>query len=311
MSNQQGTVEAVQLLSEDVRREIDLFLTAKRRAVVFALAEDGEAVQGDLAVKIGSTVTSLANMTQKFDKFHHKLLESERFGKYRLYRLSALGKAYVEGAGQGDTGPPDEDLDEEERRLFREAETSLACFRERYKDDWRVKLDDALLWRTRNYRGLGDESGEKLVNRYLASLEQLVTRESYAVFEKVLALLQDEILRNRMEVYMERFQPFLPVLRSLKDSPASFDVRGALRDAFCGREAAKTVDSIETIGWKIDEYNALKKAAEELRDIAAGYDEKQIYILFQGLLPNLDDLSFYLAQIIYGQRGPGEGMGFL
>lgn len=309
MSNQQETVESVQLLSDEVRHEIDLFLTAKRRAVVFALAEGGEAVQGDLATKIGSTVTSLANMTQKFDKFPHKLLESERFGKYRLYRLSALGRAYVEGTEQRDADPPDEDLDEEDRRIFREAETSLVCFRERYKDDWRVKLDDALLWRIRGCGSMGNESDEELVNRYLASLEQLVMRENYAAFEKALALLRDEILRNRMEAYMERFQSFLPVLRSLEDSPISFDVREVLRDAFCGQEAAEVVNYIGAIGWKPDEYTALKKVAEELTDITAGYGKKQIYVLFQGLLPNLDDLSFYLAQIIYSRQNPREEAG--
>ena len=306
MNNQQATVENRQPLPEDIRREIDVFLTAKRRAVVFALAEDGEDVQGDLAARIGSTVTSLANIIQKFDKFPYKLLESERSGKYRLYRLSELGKAYVEGGKQADTGPPDEDLDDEERRLLREAETSLACFRERYKDDWKVKLDDALVWRIRSYKYLGDEAGEKLVNRYLACLEQLVMRESYVVFEKVLALLKDEILQIRIEAYMERFQPLILVLRHLADKPASFDMRMMLRFAFNVRDASEAGEYIEAIGWKTSEYNKLKETAEELRGTAAGYGEKQIYLLFQGLLPDLDDLSFYLAQLIYGQHALGE-----
>lgn len=108
---------------------------------------------------------------------------------------------------------------------------------------------------------------------------------------------------------MERFQSFLPVLRSLEDSPISFDVREVLRDAFCGQEAAEVVNYIGAIGWKPDEYTALKKVAEELTDITAGYGKKQIYVLFQGLLPNLDDLSFYLAQIIYSRQNPREEAG--
>lgn len=306
MNDQQETIENRQPLSEAVRREIDIFLTAKRRAVVFTLAEDGEDVQGDLAAKIESTVTSLANIIQKFEKFPYKLLESERSGKYRRYRLSELGKAYVEGEKQLDTGPPDEDLDDEERRFLREAETSLACFQERYKDDWKVRLDDALVWRIRSYKYLGDEAGEKLVNRYLVCLEQLMMRESYVVFEKVLALLNDEILQFRIEAYMERFQPLILVLRDLADKSTSFDMRMMLKFAFNLRDASEAGDQIEAVGWKTGEYNKLKETAEKLRDATAGYGEKQIYLLFQGLLPDLDDLSFYLAQLIYGQHAQGE-----
>lgn len=306
MNNQQEPVETRQLLPEAVLREIDAFLTAKRRAVVLALAEEGELAQGDLAAKIGSPVTSLANITQKFEKFPHKLLESERSGKYRRYRLSELGKAYVEDQRQADTEPLDETLDDEERRLLRDAETSLTCFREQYKDDWRVKMDDALAWRIRSYKYLGDETGEKLVNRYLVSLEQLVMQESYAVYDKALTLLKDEILQTRAAAYMKRFQSLIPVLRHLEDQSISFDMRMMLRSAFNAQEASEAIDYIEAIGWEISEYNALKEAAKELRDVTAGYGEKQIYLLFQGLLPNLDDLSFYLAQLIYGQRTAAE-----
>lgn len=306
MNNQQGTFENGQPLPEAIRREIDVFLTAKRRAVVFALAEDGEDVQGDLAAKIESTVTSLANIIQKFEQFPHKLLESERSGKYRRYRLSELGKAYVAGEGQVDAGTPDEDLDDEERRILREAETSLNCFRERHKDDWKVRLDDALLWRIRNCKYLVEEADEKLVNRYLACLEQLEIRESYVVLEKVLALLKDEILRIRMDAYMKRFQPLILVLRHLADKSTSFDMRMMLRFAFNVRDASEAGRYIEAVGWKLSEYNKLKETAEELKDSTIGYGEKQIYLLFQGLLPGLDDLSFYLAQLIYGQHALGE-----
>lgn len=306
MKNQQEPAETGQLLTEAVRRETDAFLTAKRRAVVFALAEDEELSQGDLAAKVGSTVTSLANIIQKFEKFPHGLLESERSGKYRRYRLSDLGKAYVESLRQADAGTLDEDLDDEDRRLLREAETSLICFRERHKDDWTVRMDDALVWRIRSYQYLGDDADEKLVNRYLGCLEQLVMRESYTVFEKGKALLKDGILQLRIDAYMKRFLPLAQVLRRLGDRPAAFDTRMMLRFAFNVRDVSEAKDHIEAAGWKIDEYNALKTAAEELRDITAGYGEKQVYLLFQGLLPGLDDLSFYLAQLIYGRHAQGE-----
>lgn len=306
MKSQQEPTETGQLLSETDRREIDVFLTPKRRAVLFALAEDGELAQGDLAAKVESTVTSLANIIQRFEKFPHRLLESERSGKYRRYRLSELGRAYVEGMRQTDAGDFDEDLDDEDRRLLLEADTILICFRERHKNDWTVKMDDALVWRIRSYQYLGDDADEKLVNRYLGCLEQLVMRGSYTVFEMGKALLKEEILQLRIDAYMSRFQPLVQILRHLEDRPAAFDMRMMLRFAFNARDVSEAKEHIEAAGWKIDEYNALKTTAEELRDITAGYGEKQVYLLFQGLLPGLDDLSFYLAQLIYGRHAQGE-----
>lgn len=306
MNNQQERTDSRVPLSADKRREIDDFLTDKRRAVVFTLAEDGEDVQGDLASKIGSPVNSLANIIQKFEGFPHKLLESERAGKYRRYRLSELGWAYVEGVRQADSESSDADLNETERQLLQEAEISLACFQERYRTgSWKEKMDDALLWRIRNGSFADDElseASEKQVNRYLACLEQLDMQESHEVYERVKELLEDEILQVRAEAYMVYFRPFIPLLRQLKDRSASFDMRMMLSAAFHVWDSAEATDYIEAAGWKLSEYDALKETAKKLRRITANYDERRIYLLFQGLLPGLDDLSFYLAQLIYGQH---------
>lgn len=306
MNDRQETTGSRIPLSVDMRREIDDFLTDKRRAVVFTLAEDGEDVQGDLASKIGSPVNSLANIIQKFEGFKHKLLESERAGKYRRYRLSELGWAYVEGGRQADGESSDADLDETERQLLQEAEISLACFRERYRSDsWKEKMDDALLWRIRNAGSADDElseASEKQVNRYLACLEQLDMQESHEVYRRVKELLESEILQVRAEAYMAYFRPFIPLLRQLEDRRASFDMRMMLSAAFHARDPADAMGYIEAAEWKPNEYNALKETAKKLRRITANYDERRIYLLFQGLLPGLDDLSFYLAQLIYGQH---------
>lgn len=307
MNNQQDLDKIMQLPPGFTRQDIDEFLTPKRRAVVFALAEDGEDNQGELAAKIDSTVTSLANIIQKFEKAPFKLLESVRAGKYRRYRLTELGKSYVESVRRGEGGESGEDLDDGDRELFREAEISLACLRERYgEDDWQTKLDDALLWRIQKSNCLEDEAGEKLVNRYLACLERLQLRESYTAFDRVQELLEDKILKTRVNTYLKRFQAFVLLPRQLEDKSASFDQRQTLRFAFNMRDSSEASICIKAAGWTLEEYDKLKDAAKTLRSFTAEYSEKQIYLLFQGLLPELDDLSFYLTQLIHGQHAAEE-----
>lgn len=284
-----------QALDEQLFQEIDAFLTKKRRAVICTLAEKECLSQGELATAIGSTVTSLSNIIQRFDSFKHSLLEVERVGRYRRYSLSPLGRAYAtmkdiasEAAGQA--------VDDEEQRLFQIAQESLEKFKEKNSDeDWETNFEEALLRRVRSGVFL-DDASEALVDRYLHCLELLTMRGGYDTLEQALSLLTNPIHRTRIAAFMERFEPFSAVLRSIQNGAEPFDMCMILQSALSEQEADTVWEYLKAVGWKREDYDKLKKAVPALKRSVSEYRQRDIYQYFTCLLPDQKFLCSNIAQ---------------
>lgn len=106
--------------------KIARFLTPPKRGIVFrTLAAKEELSQGDLAKAVGSTATALSNLLSRFDKFEYKLLEVQNVGKYRYYKLSKYGRAYLEVVGRPTGCETECELNDKESLLLQEAEGSI------------------------------------------------------------------------------------------------------------------------------------------------------------------------------------------
>lgn len=293
-----------QLLDKAARKEIDNFLIPKkRRAVIYQLKERGELTQGELAAAIGSTVTSLYNIIKAFDTLSYRLFEVERTGKYRRYKLSALGWSYLadtkEANGQN-SGYFVSDL--ETQRLIQEAKESIEVFKAKNADKgWELCMDEALRKRISAGERL-DEESELLVDQYLRCIELLAIRGDFDAHDQVLDMLTNAIHRERVEMFMDRFEPFIAILQYLAGGGKAIHVCGILKAAFGVQPDSTAEPHINAVGWKDDEYYKLKQIAPELKNCIAGYSEDEIVQFFDRLLPLQGILSCYLAELLYNRR---------
>lgn len=284
------------LIDEQMRKEISYFLTKKRRAVINVLAEKGELSQGDIALAIASTPASLSNIILIFDQYKYKLLEGKSVGKYRYYTLSDLGKAYIEDMG-GEKGRKNKDiLNEQDIIFFQEAKECIEEFKKIHNDEWETKFDTALMRRIYGMGELLDDKSELLVNQYLKDIEILTVRNSDEILNKVFALLTNSILRDRIVSFMNYFDPFVVVLKSLEKKENILSIGMILRDVFNEESEVDVKKYIDKLGWKNDEYCKLKTIVPILKKCMYGYGIEEIYQYFNGLLPNQELLSMCISQ---------------
>lgn len=283
--------------------KITRFLGPKRRREVFdTLAVREEISQGDLAEAVNSTATALSNLLSRFDKFEYKLLESQSVGKYRYYKLSELGRAYLEAAVQNTDCEINGESNGTESILLQEAEESIEELKGLYDDKWESNFNKVLM-RLVNGRGFSlDKEGEMLVKRYLGCVELLSLRGDHTMLSSVLALITNDILQDDIELFMNYFEPFIAVLNALEHENKIFEAYMLVQAAFCESEEKAIESYIQAIKWHAGGYNQLRDTAQKLRECVSGYSEEDIYRYFTYLLPNQVQLSIYIARCICNDR---------
>ncbi len=287
------------VMDELAHEKITRFLAPKRRGAVFSTLSGGrELSQGDLAKAVDSTATALSNLLSKFEKFEYKLLEVENVGRYRYYKLSEVGRAYLEAVG----GPAEAETGSgEDRAIVQEAKEHLDAFKELYSDGWKTCFNGVMMRLIYGRGGELDEEGERLVSRYLRCVE-LLSLQSSPILSKALEELGDDILRDDVEKFMENFEPFTAVLNTLMQGMEPLAVYMIVKAAFCTEEEKAPEAYMEAIGWKGGRYDELRRTAEKLKVCVSGYGEEEIYRYFNRLLPDQGQLSLYIARCICGGR---------
>lgn len=286
------------VINSQMYREISNFLaTPKREALVRALDEAGELMQGQLAKEIDSSATSLANITARFEQFKYKLLDAKSVGKCRYYSLSELGIAYIRQMKEKNSAESNAGILEwEDGDLLRRAREALHGFELKQGESWQTQMDDALVRRTRGVGSLLDELSEQLVNQYLESLKRLILRESHEMLGQALGLLQNQILRDRVEAYMNCFEPFLPILSRLQKQDGIFGLLKGVEMIFTGKNDRDGEKFLKAAGLEDRECTRLKEIAAELRQRVGQYDEEELYRYFNSLLPDCELLSYSIAR---------------
>lgn len=300
----ENTVRAGKLLiNEQMSIEIANFLLpSKRSALVDTLYAEGELSQGELASKIDSSAASLANIMARFEQFDYKLLEVKIAGKYRIYSLSEIGKAYMrqtkEKADQRNNSKTLERVDEE---LLHKAEESVRGFglrQVKQSESWQTRFDEAMM---RRIHGIGDwldEESEQWVDQYLECLERLTLLENEGMLYKAMELLQSQILKERVGRYMDRFAHFLPVLKGLRNRKTSFNLFKGLEAVFTGKDKKTCTELLRASGLEELECTKLWDTAAILKKCVAEYSEEEIHQYFDSLLPDCGGLSYSIARWI-------------
>lgn len=295
-------------VDERTMEKIIRSVTARMNSVLLGLAEHGELSQGDLARAIGLNATALSNLLAKFERLEVKLLLMQSVGRYRYYRLSEAGRAYLEATGQtvSETGGEPESAD---AALYDEAKGALEALKQVHKEKWKGCFNKTVVALIQGRGSAQPREGEDLVYRYLRCVERLVMRNSHTTLDEVLDELSDDTLRDDVEEFMECFQNFTYILSTLEQGGDPTDVYLLIKSAFINEANRETELYAARIGWDNDGYTKLRKRAQTLKTCVNGYSEEEISRYFQILLPDQKPLSLYIARCICGTKGNGTPCG--
>lgn len=289
--------KSINILTEDQISEISEFAVRKREQIMRILWDNGELTQGDLAQRVNSTPTSMSNILLKFDRFKYKLLCCESRGIRKYYSLSDTGLFYMQYLNNRKMDKGDivfaNDL-----YLLQEAKNSINYFKDKADGDNEILMEDALL---RLCYGIDNESSWEDIDvflKYIYSIEKLLLLGNEVYFERAMSLMESEILRKRVDQFLEGFYLLRPILDLLEDQDNILDVYDMMEFAVKGAEEDVSRIARES-GWNI----SCAHIVQFFRRIKqVGKSRKHIFKMIMGYLPDKAELSAMITQLICTYR---------
>lgn len=289
--------KSINLLTEEQISEISEFAVRKREQIMGILWESGELTQGDLAQRVNSTPTSMSNILLKFDQFKYKLLCCESRGTRKYYSLSDMGAFYMQYLNNRKTDKGDivfaSDL-----YLFQEAKNSIKYFKDKAEDDNEILMEDALL---RLCYGIENESSWEDIDafqKYIYSIEKLLLLGNEVYFERAMRLMESEILRKRVDQFLEGFYLLRPILDLLEEQDNILDVYDMVEFAVKGAEEDVS-RIVRERGWNIP-CAQIVQFFRKIKQI--GKSREHTFKLITGYLPDKAELSAMITQLICTNR---------
>lgn len=292
-------------LNEKQIQEISDFVVRKREQIMMVLWSESELIQSELAKKVGSTVTSLSNILLRFDNFKYKLLEYDNRGVRKYISLSNIGILYMQFLNSEDTSSTNEKIiPSNHAYLLQEARNQIMYFREKAAegtaddtdDDTELLMENALLCL---YYGIANESTDGDVDallKYIYCLEKLIFSESDVYYAKVIELIQSDILKKRIEQFLEGFYLFLPILQILEDKNNILQIYSLIENIAKGN-IQEASDTVKEKNWDVD----CIKLLDYFKKITSSRkrSKEDIYKILCGCLPDKMELAAMLTQIIH------------
>ncbi len=284
-------------LTEKDRKEIDFFLSTKRKQVVEKLYEKKRISQGELAEEINTSTASLANILLKFRKFKYKLIDSQGEGKRQYYYLTDLGNAYIENCYNERKNSRNENvIFGDSFRVMQIVENSLVNLKKKYGDKWETMLDDALIACIRYY--MTDDKDVDEIDEFLFSVERALidNYENYSV--DILDLVSsNSILLNRFEKFFEMFGIITPLLQIWNDGIDRLKIYDYIENLLTDNE-----DRLEENVFQFSEKER-EKLINMMNCIVKKVRSKQeIYRLCNRITAGNQELSAYLTKEIYNKQ---------
>lgn len=295
--------------------KIDHFLKPKRREQAFSILSPCgmELAQGDYAVTMKVTATSLSNILAAYSNFEYKLLEVNSVGKYRFYKLSPLGRAYLKAKANA---PPADSGDccDESQEFLHEARTAVDALTRLLPDSWEVgmsRLLDARIYgrdteKVKQKFGLEDEAleqAERALDRYLTCVERAEFQNNSVMLNQILDLLPNMILRDLISDIVNVFSQFSTVIGAISDGKKSVYAYMMVKNAFGTPSESEVEKYAKLLGWDGKTFEALRETAKEMRkNISHLAEEEEVCRYFLHILPGQRDLCMYIARCICGDR---------
>lgn len=292
--------------------KIDHLLLTKRRSAVFnALPPGVQLSQRDLAKAIGASATALANILAIFNIFEYSLLETSSVGKYKFYRLSALGEAYFR-AKNASPLPADLPLDAGEHKLTYEAKAAIQAIKGLLPNSWESAI--CLLLDKRLYGhapidcqdrfGLSGDAIQEVegsLSKYLSCIQELELESDVSALEKVLSFTPSPAVKEHVTVISDIFGQFSPILNSLDSVSLSFDAHRVLSGIFSGEDAGVS-RHLKALGLSVEDHDRLRHTAVFFKETTSHMDEEGVYKYFSQIFPERASFCAYMAKCVCCER---------
>ena len=120
--------------------------------------------------------------------------------------------------------------------------------------------------------------------------------ESDVYYNKVMELIESDILKKRIEQFLEGFYLFLPILQILEDQSNILQVDSLIEKITEGN-IQEASDTVEEKSWNVD----CIKLSDYLHKITSSSkrSEEEIYKILYGCLPDKMELAAMLTRIIH------------
>ena len=285
-------------LNDKQIHEIQEFVVRKREQILWILWNENELPQGELAKKADSTTTSLSNILFKFEQFKYKLLNCESRGVRKYYSLSDIGMSYMQYLSDKGKEKANNIISTSGACLLQEARNCIKHFFDKTDGDGEILIEDALLCLNYDIDNESTDEDVEVFLKYIYCIEKLIIMENEVYFEKAIQLIQSDILRKRIDCFLEGFYLFLPFLQILEDKKNILDIYGILENIAKEKiyEAAAVVNEKE---WDIP-YEKIEKLKNFFKKIMqSGRRKEDIYRMLYGCLPDKAELAAMITQIIY------------
>lgn len=303
-------------IEEEQLGEMESFqppMTRRKLDVLYELKKSGRLSQGELARKMGTRPTALANILLKLDDYSPKLLNKEYEGKYCYYTLSEQGCRLLEENLNLEPGGRVKESsalqDREDEALFQTAQKSVASLKEQYGDDWYEALDDVLIRYVRGSGHLPKEKAKLLAHQYLRSLELLTMHQNDRLRNQTLALLKGSVGFNRVTEFVDTyFVPFDVVLKTLAERNQTLQIHVVLKCIFTEQEDKTVSGYIRDLGWSGDSLQSMKDVIPKIKRCIVGYTLEDIFDYATALLPDQEMLCASISQWLLeiGPQGDAE-----
>ncbi|MBD5118500.1 MAG: hypothetical protein HDT37_05250 [Clostridiales bacterium] len=298
-------------MDDKVRNEINRFVRTKLRlALMLLLYNSIEMSQSELVSALGSSAASVSNILAKFGQFEHKLVKYRCSGKYRIYSLTDLGHEFMETTDEVRREEKPKSRANDSGRILLEAQKCIEDLKveaEKQSSDeniveWADLMDAAMIWRAIGGARTLDHASEEIVDRYLICVERLTLERCEDALSKALDILEEYLLKRKVERYLNLFEPFIDVINGLGQASKSLALCKLVMLAFSDPKAELPDNLLEKATLDRKWYGKLKKAAIEIKTCVSQLDEEIIYNYFSVLFLNQNALNYSLTQLVCAER---------
>lgn len=285
-------------IKDDVTKAISIFLSKKRKEIIFVLAKQNELTHGELAKAINTSVASLSNILAKFDEFEYELIQSKSAGKFTYYFLTEIGKEYVEICNKMDEEQDNSKIVHHEiKRFLQNGKEALNQYKNLKDDEWAISLDDALCARL-DYKKIPNEKSEELVDTLLINIENVLLYDSENFITDIMDLMERErVLRSRLARFIDRFEAFRLLLQVWNAQESILQIYELL-EAIIWQNEEKEKALTENI-CDVEKYNELKNSIRAFIDYGVLKNKEDIYRHWFRYLAGNKVLSAYLTKEIW------------
>lgn len=289
-------------LGQETFHQLNNSLTKTCKCILNVLYEHPGLQQKELCSAINTTKSSLSNLLARIESITPPLLSVEKNGRTKLYSLTPIANAYVRQILQPNDIPKIRSFSDSHYSgdLLGKVIQSLNEFKQEAGDDWDIFLDEFLTDASNNPNAPSLLSYR--FNTFINNVKQLKMYGKDAALNKLYEILNQNILKRRIEKYLEQalldFFKLKPLLElEIRSQHTAFELVDDIFKNIARHNSASEVIPNTSFVTKEDYYNLYRIINQLITDAQAKSMSKTEAIEYwQNTFCSTNIILFYIAE---------------